>query len=91
MKQVQRYLRKRREEILSEISDEVVPVFTACYCFIEEKLGAAYDEVTPDMVRKLELLEALLLSFIDHGMNLEMLTMMDKEMSHAKDRSRMVN
>jgi len=69
----------------------VVPVFTACYTFVEGRIEAAYDEVTPDMIRKLELLEALLLSFIDHGMNLEMLTMMDKEMSQFKGRSRMVN
>jgi len=78
MSQVKRYLQKRRSEIKPKVNEECLDMFEIGFDFIEERIEKRYEEVDPQVSRKVELLEALLFAFIEHAMNLDLLEDVDK-------------
>lgn len=79
--QVKTFLTQRRAEILKEIHKDCLPVFNPGYDFIEKTMCDNFQEVSPGVVRKIELLEALLFGFIEHGMNLDLLEEVEEQIS----------
>jgi len=81
------YLNQRKNEITtnldeSQVGQSTYDLFDAVYDYIGDKLivGVSGTNVTPEFTRKLELLETLLFSMIEHSENLELLDEMEKSM-----------
>jgi len=83
------YLMERRAELRGTIDPEAFSVLDTGFEFIEKRMSTFF-EVTPEAVRKIELLECFLMSFVDHGMNFQLLDEMDVEVFRAS-RKEMVN
>jgi hypothetical protein len=61
------------------------------YSFIERKIGAQYLEITPEVVRRIDLLESLLLGFIEHGSDFRLLEMMEQAIFNIRHDGRVLN
>jgi hypothetical protein len=81
MSQSQSYLRKRRQELHLSLNEDCVPAFNAGFDFMEIALVVKFPEVTPEFIRKAELLECLLFSFIEHCFDIELLNNFEKALA----------
>jgi len=70
---VQKYLYQRRRELNAKLNSKCEVVFNQGYDFIDVVIISKFTEVAPEVSRKIELLEALLFAFIEHGLNLDLL------------------
>jgi hypothetical protein len=83
---LKKYMAQRRNELLEELNPDCVTVFNACYDFVEKVVESNFAEVSPDFVRKIELLEALLFGFIEHGLNPELLDDIEQQIASVSMR-----
>lgn len=83
---VKKFLSERRSELIKELNPECLSVFNACYDFIEMSILSSYISVSPEVVRKIELLEALLFGFIEHSLDLNLLDEIEQQISTASMR-----
>lgn len=78
-----RYLQKRKSELLVRMRSDgkgTVETFGVGYDFISRSVMAKYTEVTPEMARRVELLEVLLFTFVEHVINLDSLSTIENEL-----------
>ena len=72
--EVRKYVQQRKNEILKTSNDESTkPLLLVGFNFIEDRMAENFKSVTPEMSRKTEILEILLLNFITHGLDLSKL------------------
>lgn len=83
MSQLQDYIEKRRLEIREQIHPDYLQLVESGFDLIEFKMLSAYQDrqFGPKLARKIELLEVLLFSFINHCNNPETLDEMEKHLS----------
>lgn len=77
-----KYLQQRRSELNEKLNKKCYTVFNNSYDFIDVVISNEYEEVLPIVTRKVELLEALMMAFIEHGLNLELLDDIDEHISN---------
>jgi hypothetical protein len=77
---------QRREELMKELNPHCHTIFNACYDFMEKSIASSFSTVTPDVVRKIELLEALLFGFVEHAVNLDLLDEIEQQIATASMR-----
>ena len=80
---MEKYLKQRKKELQQNLKPECKGVFDSGFDFIEARLKEKFTAVTPEMTRKLELLEVLLFSFLEHGMELALLDKMEQDIARA--------
>jgi hypothetical protein len=51
-------------------SETIKPLLVVGWNFIEDRIMESFTEVTPESIRKVELLEVLFSNFISHGLDL---------------------
>ena len=71
--QIRKFLKNREEELLKRSHSDCKELLKESYIFLGTVLEREYKELTPEVTRKIELLEALMFAFIDHGLNLDLL------------------
>jgi hypothetical protein len=77
------YIHQRKKEILKRSNDEEIKMLlTVGWNFIEDRITERFKEVTPEAVRKVELLEILLSNFISHGLDLEKLNEIEDQIKN---------
>ena len=76
---MEKYLKQRRNELQENLKPECEALFKSGFDFIEARLKTKFSIVTPEMTRKLEMLEILLFSFLEHGMDLSLCDKMEKD------------
>jgi hypothetical protein len=82
MSQLEKYLQLRKKEVQAALDPKHVPdsFVESCYEFIEYSIEKRFgEEITPDSARKIELLEILLVSFIQHCLEPDMLNEIQTE------------
>ena len=80
---MKKYLSQRRSELNEKVNPKCSHVFNLNYDFVEVVIMDKFDEVTPKVTRKIEILEALLFAFIEHGLNLDMLDDIDEHIQRV--------
>ena len=88
--EVKQYLREKRAESLKDNDKQIVPLLSAGWDFIESRMMENFNKVNPEFVRKLEMLEVLLLSFISHGYDFSKLDELDDYMKGLKSSGRQI-
>lgn len=80
MSQLQSYIEKRRQEVREQVHPDFLQIVDSGFDLIEYKLLEAYGEFPfgPKLTRKVELLEVLLFSFINHCNKPDTLDEMEK-------------
>jgi hypothetical protein len=79
---LQSYIEKRRQEIREQVHPDFLQIIDSGFDLIEYKLVAAYGNlIGPQIARKVELLEVLLFSFINHCNRPEDLDEMEEYLS----------
>lgn len=83
--EVRKYIQQRKAEILKRANnDSVKPLITVGWTFIEDRIAERFSSITPEVSRKVELLEVLLASFIEHGLNLEKLNEIEDQIQDLR-------
>lgn len=75
---IPKYLNQRRKELREKVNPNCLDVFEVSYDFIEERICSEHKDVDPSVTRRVQILEALMFSFIEHGMNMSLLEQMDE-------------
>jgi len=83
---VENYLLKRKAEL--QKATQKNSVFAHGYDYISENITKKYAEVVPEMVRRVEILEVLLFSFIEHAANLDSLDKIEQQLDDHPDKVR---
>jgi len=80
---MKKYVEQRQNEVLKQNSEllkknKELEVFIALgFEFIERKVSAQYDTISPEAARRVEMLETIMMSFIDHGNDFDLLEVME--------------
>jgi len=89
------YIENRRAELREQVHPDYIQILDSGFDLISFRMSETYaDQFGPKFVRKVELLEVLLFSFINHCSNPETLDDMEKylgEISAAKGDGGMVH
>jgi len=82
---VQKFLGERRVELESQYTGtDAEEVFKVGWSYLAEKVSKLYMEVTPEAARNIEVLESILVSFIENGADGDMLNNFEIEMEKMK-------
>jgi len=64
---IQKYLNKRQQEFVGRLPVTQLRIGLVGHTFLSENLESSFQEVTPEFTRATDMLECLLLSFIQHA------------------------
>lgn len=79
------YIRKKRLDLLARTkADDVAIMVDSGYDLIQSRICARYSEITPEFVRRVDLLECLLVTFIEHANNIDALAEIERKLEKDK-------
>ena len=78
---ISNYLQKRKNEVDPSPSIRARGVVESGFDFIETCFVPRFDELTPDVIRKISSIEAILFVFVEHGLKPEKLDKIDADIA----------
>jgi hypothetical protein len=77
---VRSYIQQRKAEILKKSNDEgIKSLLVVGWNFIEDRFAENYTQLTPEVTRKIEIMEVLFSNFITHGLDLNKLNEIEEQ------------